>query len=149
MTDDTPRSTIDGVIVRSLRVISDARGAVLHMLRSDAPGFAGFGEAYFSEILPGVTKAWKRHRRTTQQLAVPAGRVRFMLMDGREDSPTHGARMDVELGRPDAYRLLVIPPMVWYGWTCLGETPALVANCISEPFDAGESEQTDALPILK
>jgi hypothetical protein len=29
---------------------------------------------------------------------------------------------------------------VWYGFTCLGELPALVANCANLPHEPGESE---------
>ncbi len=48
------RRPIEGVMLTTLRQITDERGAVLHMLRADAPGFRGFGECYFSEIRPGV-----------------------------------------------------------------------------------------------
>src|SRR4051812_49366335 len=43
-----------GVGVAELRQIVDHRGAVLHMLRSDAPDFRQFGECYFSEVAPGA-----------------------------------------------------------------------------------------------
>ena len=39
---------IDGVIITELRQINDERGAVLHMLRCDAPEFSRFGECYIS-----------------------------------------------------------------------------------------------------
>ena len=64
-----------GVEWRPLRVIADDRGAVLHMVRADAPGFAGFGEVYFSELRPGVTKGWKLHLRMTQRLAIVQDRL--------------------------------------------------------------------------
>jgi dTDP-4-dehydrorhamnose 3,5-epimerase len=131
---------IDGVVLTTLRQIVDDRGAVLHMLRADAPGFLGFGECYFSEIRPGVIKAWKRHSRQTQNVAVPVGRVRFVISDTRADSPTRGAIQVVELGRPDTYARLTIPPMLWYGFACLGETAALVANCADLMHEPGESE---------
>ena len=47
---------IDGVVITPLKQIRDERGAVLHMLRTDAPHFAGFGEVYFSVVNPGVIK---------------------------------------------------------------------------------------------
>ena len=131
---------IAGVELHPLGVRGDARGAVLHMLRADAPGFDRFGEIYFSEINAGVVKAWKRHLRTTQRIAVPAGRVRFVLVDDRSESTTRGAIVEHELGRPDAYALLVIPPLVWYGWKCLSAAPALVANCPNQPHDPAEQE---------
>ena len=84
----TASSSIAGVTLTPLRVIPDARGAVLHMVRADGPDFEGFGECYFSEVLPGALKAWKRHRRQTQRIAIPIGRVRFVLYDVRPTSPT-------------------------------------------------------------
>ena len=131
---------IEGVMVTELRQISDARGAVLHMLRSDAPEFTRFGECYFSEVLPGAVKAWKRHRRQTQNIAVPVGRVRFAIYDDREGSATRGVLMVLELGRCDAYRRLRIPPGLWYGFACVGSSPALLVNCADVPHDPTESE---------
>jgi dTDP-4-dehydrorhamnose 3,5-epimerase len=130
---------IAGVIVTELREINDGRGAVLHMLRRDAPGFLGFGECYFSEVLPGAVKAWKQHRQQTQNLAVPIGRIRIVIYDDRADSPTCGQLQSSELGRPDRYLRLTVPPGLWYGFTCLSGSPALLANCADMPHDPAES----------
>ena len=46
----------------------------------------------------------------------------------------------VELGRPDAYLRLCIPPMLWYGFTSITDTPSLVANCTDMLHDPAESE---------
>ena len=148
---------IDGLILTPLRVLTDDRGAVLHMLRSDAKDFAGFGECYFSEINPGVIKGWKRHRLQTQNLAVPVGRIRLVAYDAREDSRTRGAVQAFDLGRPDAYARVCIPPMLWYAFRCMGSTAALLANCPDRPHDPGESDSrelgalghTEALVLLQ
>lgn len=141
---------IAGVLIEPLRVIPTPGGPVMHMLRSDAPHFMGLGELYFSEVLPGCVKAWKRHTRQTQHFAVPVGQLRVVLYDDREDSPTRGRVQQVELGRPDHYALLRIPVNVWYGFTCLGESPAVIANCADIPHDPLEGErlpvQTDTIP---
>jgi dTDP-4-dehydrorhamnose 3,5-epimerase len=84
----------------------------------------------------------------TQHIAVPHGRVRFSLFDDRPGSATSGARVTHELGRPDRYSLLVIPPGVWYGWEALGGAPALLVNCADVPHQAGESEQVSEPPGL-
>ena len=131
---------IDGIRITELRHISDARGSVLHMLRSDAPEFTCFGECYFSEILPGAVKAWKRHRAQTQNLAVPVGRLLMVIYDDRESSPTRGNLQVMELGRPDAYLRLMIPPGLWYGFKCIGEISALLANCADLPHDPADSD---------
>jgi len=129
-----------GVVTTELRQIVDERGAVLHMLRCDAPEFTRFGECYFSELVPGAVKAWKRHREQTQNLAVPVGRIRLTLFDAREASASCGQLQVLELGRPDAYVRLRIPPGIWYGFACLGETRALLANCPDRPHDPNESD---------
>jgi dTDP-4-dehydrorhamnose 3,5-epimerase len=133
-------ASIEGVTVTPLREIRDERGAVLHMMRSDAPDFDGFGECYFSEVVPGAVKAWKRHREQTQNLSVPAGRLRLVIYDGREGSASRGLVNVLEMGRPDAYMRVRIPPGLWYGFSCVGTTPALLANCANLPHDPAESE---------
>ncbi len=131
---------IAGVILTELKQIHDERGAVLHMLRNDAPTFTHFGECYFSEILPGAIKAWKRHRLQTQNLAVPVGKIRMVLYDDRPQSTTRGQIQELELGRPDAYYRITIPKNLWYGFTGISENPALIANCTDSPHDPNESE---------
>ena len=135
-----PEGRIEGVTLTELRQIRDERGAVLHMLRSDAPEYTRFGECYFSEVAPGAIKAWKRHRAQTQNLAAPMGRIRMVIYDYREGSVTQGKLQVLELGRPDAYLRLRIPPGLWYGFQCISATPALLANCADLPHDPAESE---------
>jgi dTDP-4-dehydrorhamnose 3,5-epimerase len=131
---------IGGVASTELLQIADERGAVLHMLRCDVPDFVRFGECYFSEVLPGAVKAWKRHRTQTQNVAVPVGRIRLVIYDSRELSSTKGNLLLCELGRPDAYVRLRIPPGLWYGFTCISTTPALLANCPDLPHDPADNE---------
>jgi dTDP-4-dehydrorhamnose 3,5-epimerase len=135
--------SITGVLCEPLTVFSDERGAVLRMLRSDSPIFQAFGEIYFSEVNPGVVKGWKRHLRMTQHFAVPHGRIKIVIYDDRQDSPTCGKIMEVMLGRPDDYMLLVIPPMLWYGFQGITDTPSLLCNFADLIHDPYESEKLD------
>lgn len=136
----TNLSRIDGICITELRQISDARGSVLHLLRCDAPEFTRFGECYFSEVLPGAVKAWKRHRTQTQNLAVPVGRMRMVIYDDRESSHTRGNLQVLELGRPDAYLRVRIPPGLWYGFSCIDAIASLLVNCADLPHDPADSE---------
>jgi dTDP-4-dehydrorhamnose 3,5-epimerase len=131
---------IDGVCLYKLKQIPDERGSVLHMLRNDDVAFTQFGEVYFSEIFPGSIKAWKYHHNQTQNLAVPVGRIRFVIFDGRESSSTCGDIDIIELGRPDAYSRLTIPPGLWYGFSCISEEAGLLVNCSDLTHDPNESE---------
>lgn len=129
---------IDGVVVTPLKRIEDARGAVLHMLRADAPHFAGFGEIYYSVVNRGVVKGWKRHTRMTLSLTVPFGGVRLGLIDGRPDSPTHGVSQIVVID-PAHYVLVTVPPGVWSAFQGLTEPPAVLANCANILHDPAEA----------
>ena len=76
MTKKTHLPAISGVQMLPLKQIIDDRGKVMHMLRADSPLFKRFGEIYFSMINPGTIKAWKRHQKMTQHIAVPVGKIR-------------------------------------------------------------------------
>jgi len=133
---------IDGVRVTPLRQIVDERGKVMHMLRSDSPGFTGFGEIYFSTVFPGAIKGWHVHSRMTLNYAVPVGRIKFVLYDDRADSSTRGEIQEFFLG-PDNYQLVTVPPLVWNGFKGIGPEMALVANCASIPHDPTEIDRRD------
>jgi len=142
-------SIISGVTITYLREISDERGAVLHMLRNDSTDFRQFGECYFSEVLPGAVKAWKVHSLQTQNLAVPLGRIKIVLFDKRESSSSFGEIEILEMGRPDRYFRLVIPPGICYGFQCISQLKALIVNCADLPHTQGESSvyQIDSIEI--
>src|SRR5688500_1658856 len=133
---------IEGVRVTPLRQISDERGKVMHMLRSDSEVFAGFGEIYFSTVFPGAIKGWHIHTRMTLNYAVPHGRIKFVLYDDREKSPTRGEVQEFFLG-PDNYSLVTVPPLVWNGFKGIGTEMAIVANCASIPHDPAEIDRRD------
>ena len=135
--------TIDGVRVVPLRRIEDDRGAVRLMLKATDPNFSGFGEIYFSSVYPGVVKAWKYHRRMWANYACVLGRVRVVLYDDREESPTHGALLELEFDDRENYALVAIPPRVWHGFQGLGDPQSMLANCASEPSDPNELERRD------
>ena len=132
---------IMGVALQELAVIPADGGPVLRMLRPDWPLFAGFGELYFSEVLPGAVKAWKQHSRQTQHLVVPVGRLKLAIYDVRPGSASFGQTREYILGRPDCYRLLRIPPGLWYGFTGIGPEKTLVCNCADQPHDPAESSR--------
>ena len=139
---------IDGVFIEKLKKIDDPRGNVMHMLRCDAPYFKSFGEVYFSEINPGMIKAWRKHLKMTQLFAVPIGKIRLVIFDDRKQSPTVGEIMEIETG-VDNYCLIRIPALVWYGFKGMMEPFSLVTNCADIPHDPNEIVRADpADPIV-
>ena len=131
---------IEGVIIKELKQFIDDRGRVMHMLRCDNPMFEKFGEIYFSEVFPGAVKAWKRHKLMTQLLTVPVGKIRLAIYDDREESMTKGEVMAIDICKED-YKLVKVPPELWYGFKCISNHPALIANCPDFPHDPEESER--------
>jgi dTDP-4-dehydrorhamnose 3,5-epimerase len=133
---------IDGVLVVPLKRIPDERGTVLHMLKRTDPHFIEFGEIYFSTIYPGVVKGWHKHTEMTLNYACIHGRIKLVLFDDREGSPTKGELMEIFLG-PDNHSLVQIPPGIWNGFKGLGSEMAIVANCCTHPHDPSRSLRLD------
>lgn len=133
---------IEGVELVALRRIADERGTIFHMLKATDSHFKGFGEIYFTTIYAGVIKGWHRHRDMTLNYACIEGRVKLVLWDDREGSPTRGGLMEVYLG-PDNYALAVIPPGLWNGFKGMTAPHAIVANCATHPHDPARSSRRD------
>lgn len=131
-------ASLEGVTITPLKIIPDDRGQVMHVMRSDVSYFRKFGETYISCIYPNVIKAWKLHTVNYGNLAVPHGRVKFVLYDMRDGSPTKHQLQEVYLG-DSSYNLLTIPPGIAYGWKNLLPETAIVVNCSTEPHQAGEA----------
>ncbi len=115
----------------------------MHMLRADDPLFTGFGEFYFSVVNPGVVKGWKRHQKMTQNFCVPQGMLKLVIFDDRPGSPTQGQVQEIIFGEKD-YRLVRIPPGLWYGLSPADDNPVMIANCSDLPHDP---QETESLPL--
>ena len=133
---------IHDVRVIPLRRIPDERGTIYHMLKSTDPHFSKFGEVYFSTVYPGVVKGWHRHQNMTLHYACIHGRVKLVIYDERDGSPTKGNLMELFLG-PDNYSLVVIPPELWNGFKGMVAEQAIIADLIDIPHDQADSTRID------
>ena len=138
---------IAGVEVVPLRRIPDERGTIMHMLRRDDPHFREFGEIYFTTVYKDVIKGWHRHEEMTLNYACVFGRVKLVLYDDRDASPTRGHLMELFL-RPDNHSLVVIPPHVWNGKKGLSDPFAIVANCATHPHDPSRTTRLEPATAL-
>jgi dTDP-4-dehydrorhamnose 3,5-epimerase len=133
---------IDGVKVIPLRRIPDERGTIFHMLKATDPHFERFGEIYFATAFEGIVKGWHRHREMTLNYACVFGRVKLVIYDDRDGSPTRGAVMEIFLG-PDNHSLVSIPPELWNGYKAMSAPFAMIANCCTHPHDPSRSTRLD------
>ncbi len=130
---------IQGLQFTPLRRIETAGGDVMHALKASAPGFSGFGEAYFSRIHDGAIKGWRRHKRVTLNLIVPISNVQFVAFDDRAESGTKG-RFETVFCGIDNYGRLTVPPNLWLAFKGLGPGTALVLDIVDEEHDPSESD---------
>lgn len=115
-----PAPAIEGVQLVDLRRHHDDGGSMTELARlveGRPEALAGFTvrQINFSEIEPGVIKAFHLHVRQTDVWYVPpSDHLLVVLLDVRKGSPTAGQRMRFMLGN-GASRMVRIPPGVAHG----------------------------------
>ena len=133
---------ISGVELIKKKVISDDRGKILHMLRTDDKNFKKFGEIYFSYIYPKKIKAWHIHKKMTLNYVAAYGKIKLVLYDDRKKSKTYGKIQEIFLSN-DNHLLVSIPPLIWNGFTSADHNLAVLANCSDIPHDKTEIFRLD------
>jgi dTDP-4-dehydrorhamnose 3,5-epimerase len=130
-------SMMAGVTTTPLARIAVAGGDVQHFIRTDSPGYAGFGEVYFSHAEQGAVKAWKRHRQMTLNLVVPLGMVRFVFWEEDAD------QFHEQVIGDENYARLTVAPGIWFGFQGVGVGTNLVANFADILHDSDEADKRD------
>jgi dTDP-4-dehydrorhamnose 3,5-epimerase len=125
---------IEGVEIVQLARHRDDGGALTELARlndgrTQVPAGFTLRQINYSELEPGVIKAFHLHVRQTDVWYVPPGdRMLLVLVDVRKGSPTEGVRMRLVLGDGGS-RLVRIPP----GWptACATWAPVQAASSTS------------------
>ena len=119
--------------VTPLKRIFNPKGDIFHVMKKSDPGFAGFGEAYFSTVDYLEVKGWKKHSLMLMNLVVPMGEVCFYLYDEFSRCTTQHV-----LG-PANYGRLTVPPGYWMAFAGRGREFNLVLNLASIEHDPKEA----------
>ena len=130
-------NNIKGIKITPLKIISDHRGSVMHMLRNDSKVFENFGEIYFSTVTRNGIKAWHLHKEATLNYVCVRGIVKLVLFDNRNSSLTKGKYQELILS-PKNYFLVTIPPNIWNGFKNLDNEESIIANCLNIPHNEKE-----------
>ena len=133
---------IHDVKITPLKIISDNRGKVIHMLRTDSQVFEKFGEIYFSTIYHQSIKGWHLHKESTLNYVCIKGKVKLVLFDNRKESSTKGVYQELILS-PEDYFLVTIPPNIWNGFKGLDKNESIIANCLTLPHNEKEMIRKD------
>ncbi|WP_373104065.1 dTDP-4-dehydrorhamnose 3,5-epimerase [Phocaeicola plebeius] len=138
---------IKGVSLRPLKHISVPKGDIYHALKCTDEGYAGFGEAYFSQIESGEVKGWKRHNRMTLNIIVPVGKIKFVIFDDREGSKTYGMFQEIIISPEDNYQRLTLAPGLWMAFQGMDRKTSMLMDIIPEPHDPTEADRKDLKEI--
>ena len=125
---------IDGVRDRLLVTQSDERGTICEMF-NPAWDFdsSPLVYVYQASLLPGYVKGWVVHYQQLDRLFLASGRIRVVLFDGRQGSPTEGVLNHFEGGDLNR-RLLRIPAGVYHAVQNIGPAEAFYCNMPSQPY---------------
>jgi dTDP-4-dehydrorhamnose 3,5-epimerase len=124
---------IEGVIVRPLERFPDARGTVMHGVRSDTI-LNDFGEVYFKKLYHDIINGWHVHETLILNFMCVFGMIKLVLYDMREDSPTKSMFQEVCFG-DDNHCLIHIPPGIANASQGLARPFSIMVNVASEPHD--------------
>ena len=139
--DYTALPPIAGVEIVELRRYHDDGGAFTELGRLSGgvhAAFPGFEvrQVNYSEMDPGVIKAFHLHRRQTDVWFVPpADKILLVLLDARAGSTTENAHRRLVLGDGTS-RLVRIPPGVAHGARNLAPTRGRIIYFVDTHFSA-------------
>jgi dTDP-4-dehydrorhamnose 3,5-epimerase len=150
-------SRVEDAMLHGLTTHRDSRGTLTELLRADWSGVYGeampFAQVYTSTTGPGVARdadRWHVHQHQTDRFYCVRGRIVVAIADPREESPTRGNLMLVELAAAadaPAPLLVTIPPRTLHGFVVTSEEPATLLNFpnrIYDPDDEGRLPLAEA-----
>ncbi|MEA2492042.1 MAG: dTDP-4-dehydrorhamnose 3,5-epimerase [Acidobacteriota bacterium] len=143
---------IDGVVAREVLHVPRDHGVITEMYRPEwDPTGLPVVHIYQSRLFPGAIGAWSCHLKAIDRLFVNQGLLKLVLYDAREESPTHGALMELYVGDPRP-TFIVLPTGVWHGLQNVGSVEALLLNFPTRAYDYEDPDHwrlphdTDQIP---
>jgi len=135
---------INDIKVIGLKLLPNEKGRLMEVQSRSDEIYPGFGQVYITESFAGVVKAWYRHQKQIDQIAVVSGLLKLVLYDDREHSTSKGEIMEIIMGEL-APKLVQIPPGIWHGFKAIGNSSAFLLHLNSEVFDP-ENIDEERLP---
>jgi len=81
---------------------------------------------------------------TALNYACIKGKVKFVLFDNRNNSPSKGVTQEIIMS-PEKYFLVTIPNNIWNGFKGLDKEESIIANCLNLPHNEDEMVRIDPL----
>jgi len=137
---------IFGVEIKDLTTHEDPRGFFREIIRHNDPFFEGahFAQWSHSRMIMDVVKAWHYHHIQYDWWYLPIGKIRTVLIDNREESPTFKKTIEINMGEKrfgeDTRQVCVkIPPGVLHGCRVLSDEAHLfyITSEVYNPNEEG------------
>jgi dTDP-4-dehydrorhamnose 3,5-epimerase len=138
------KSNIEDVFIQPLKKVVNERGHLMEVQKYDDPIFPGFGQTYITSTLPGAIKAWYRHHKQVDQIAIIKGELLLVLYDTRENSSSFKQLQEIKMNEKDPV-LVQIPTGIWHGFKAVGVESAYLVHLNSKAFSFADADE-DRLP---
>ena len=117
------KNELNKIKVKKLKIIRLPAGDVLRFLRKqETKRQWKFGEVYFSKIKFKKIKAWKYHLKTTMNLTVIVGKVKFVFYSHKSK------RFKTIIMDEKKYTRLIIPPKIWFGFKGISKIESIIVS---------------------
>ena len=128
---------IDGVVVRALTPHGDARGVFVETWRKEwfPDGFTPVQGNRATRAAGSVT-GLHFHRHQADWWYFAEGRVRFVLHDIRDASPTKGTTLVSDIHAPDEHAGIYVPPGVAHGFAAI--TDVTLTYLVDQYYDVDD-----------
>jgi dTDP-4-dehydrorhamnose 3,5-epimerase len=129
------QAMIEGLNVKTLKVIPDNRGRLMEILRVSETRVQP-QQVYLTTAYENIVKDkeyFHMHKNQTDFFCCVKGKIKLVLVDVREDSKTKGEINELEIGEEN-FSLVTIPKGVLHAFKSLkGE--AIIINCIDNEYN--------------
>lgn len=125
----TKTNTIDGVIIKGMRLYKDERGYLSEGFRHDEIDKSLYpAMSYISITHPGIARGPHEHIEQTDFFCFPGpSTFELCLWDNRKNSPTYRENITVKVGENNP-TIAIIPPGVVHAYKNIGDSEGLVIN---------------------
>jgi len=152
----SPKSKIDGVAIKALKVYQDKPdlkqkvkpGIFIEILRDDDKILTHFGQSNFTIAHKGTIKAFHYHRYQDDFWFLASGRAAIVLYDSRKKSKTFG-KTEIIYGGADDYKLISIPRGIVHGYKVLSKEPCLLFYHVTKAYNRKKPDEMRIDPFDK
>lgn len=134
------KELINGVIIKKCNTIPDDRGRLTEIIRCDDILLEKFGQCYLTTGYPNIVKAFHYHEKQTDVWHVIKGRIKLVLYDDRDQSPTKNMINILYMGEHNPITVK-IPPKVIHGFKTVSQEEAYIINIPSEPYNYTDPDE--------